>query len=123
MEQQSTIIDLRGSDSSSAGAEFGVLADPSGRRGRRLCRAGRAIAVLFAVWLVALALSGLGLLPATGIPLASRGGAGTAPPPMGDRNPLVAAKDAPPALLAVRATDTTAPGSRRVPVIAGPGPT
>ena len=72
MEQQTTIIDLRGSGRSSSAEDFGVLADPSGRRRRGLRRAGRAVAALFALWLAALALAGLGLLPGVGIPLASR---------------------------------------------------
>jgi hypothetical protein len=98
MPQQTTIIDLRGSDSSRTGVGFGVLADPTGRRGRNLRRVGRAVAVLFAVWLAALALAGLGLLPGLGIPLASRAGIETGPPPLEHANPLVAAKTTRPAL-------------------------
>jgi hypothetical protein len=97
MEHRTTIIDLRGSGTSSSEAGFGVLADPSGRRRRGLRRAGRAIAVVFALWLCALALAGLGLLPGVGIPLASRS-ADSAPPPLDDRSPLVAAKGTRPAL-------------------------
>ena len=82
MEQQTTIIDLRGSGRSSSEEDFGVLADPSGRRRRGLQRAGRAVAGLFALWLAALALAGLGLLPGVGIPLASRTTADSAPPPL-----------------------------------------
>jgi len=97
MERQ-TIIDLRGSDSSPGGVGFGVLADPTGRRGRSLRRIGRAIAVLFAAWLAGLVLAGLGLLPELGIPLASRGGTDGGPTPLDARSPLVPAKSARPAL-------------------------
>src|SRR3954471_16746853 len=98
MERETTIIDLRGSDSSSTGVGFGVLADPTGRRGRNLRRAGRAVAVLFAVWLAALAVAGLGLLPGLGIPLASRAGIEPGPAPLKRGNPLVAANATRPAL-------------------------
>lgn len=116
MEQETTIIDLRGSDPSSAGAGFGVLADPTGRRGRRLRRVGRAVAVLFAGWLAALALAGLGLLPGVGIPLAARAGAGSAPPPLDDRSPLVAAKRTGPALATPLASATPAAAAPAAPV-------
>jgi uncharacterized iron-regulated membrane protein len=118
MERQTTIIDLRGSGSASGGAGFGVLADPSGRRRRSLRRVGRAVAVLFALWLAALALAGLGLLPDMGIPLASHAGAGSAPPPLDARSPLVAVKGARPAL----ATPAATPRARPVPASAGPAP-
>jgi hypothetical protein len=108
MEHQTTIIDLRGSGRASSEADFGVLTDPSGRRRRGLRQAGRTVAVLFALWLAALALAGLGLLPGAGIPLASRTTADGAPPPLGERSPLVAAGDARPALTHV-ATATVSP--------------
>ncbi len=116
MERQTTIIDLRGSASSPGGAGFGVLADPTGRRGRSLRRVGRAVAVLFAGWLAALALAGLGLLPGVGIPLVSRAGVGSAPPPLDARSALVAVKGARPALAKPAATPRAAP----VPRSAGP---
>src|SRR4051794_41579383 len=97
MERQTTIIDLRGSDSTPTGVGFGVLADPTGRRGRNLRRVGRAVAVLFAVWLAALALAGLGLLPGLGIPRASRTEIETGPPPLEQGDPLVAAEGTRPA--------------------------
>jgi hypothetical protein len=124
MEHQTTIIDLRGSDSSSSGEGFGVLADSTGRRRRGLRRTGRAVAVLFAIWLAALALAGLGLLPGVGIPLASRAGAGAdgAPPPIDDSSPLVAGKGTRPAL-AHAATATAIPAARAAPTSArGPAP-
>ena len=109
MDHETTIIDLRGSGSSSPVEGFGVLADPSGRRRRGLRRTGRAVAVVFALWLAALALAGLGLLPGVGIPLASRTSADSAPPPMDGRSPLVADKGTRPALThAARATATAA---------------
>ena len=46
-----------------------VLADPSGRRARYLGRAGRAIAVVFLLWLLGLLLAGVGILPAGDLPL------------------------------------------------------
>lgn len=45
-----------------------VLADPSGRRARRLARAGRIVAAIFLIWLVGLALAGLGILPDAYVP-------------------------------------------------------
>jgi hypothetical protein len=121
MEHHTTIIDLRGPDSSSPGDGFGVLADSTGRRRRGLRRTGRAVAVLFAIWLAALALAGVGLLPGAGIPLASRSGADGAPPPIDDRSPLVATKGTRPALTraaspAARATIPTPAPSRHRPV-------
>jgi hypothetical protein len=122
MEHQTTIIDLRGSDSSSSGEGFGVLADSTGRRRRGLRRTGRAVAVLFAIWLAALALAGLGLLPGVGIPLASRAGADGAPPPIDDSSPLVAGKGTRPAL-AQAATARAVPAARAAPTSArGPAP-
>ena len=120
MEHETTIIDLRGPDSSSPEDGFGVLADPTGRRRRGLRRIGRAVAVLFAIWLAALALAGVGLLPGVGVPLASRSGADGAPPPIDDRSPLVATEGTRPALTrAATATATAAaratPTSARLP--------
>jgi hypothetical protein len=114
MEHQTTIIDLRGSGRASSEADFGVLADPSGRRRKGLRRAGRTVAVLFALWLAALALAGLGLLPGVGIPLASRTTADGAPPPLDKRSPLVAAEDARPALTHA-ATATVSPVAKPAP--------
>ena len=108
MEPQTTTIDLRGSGRASSGEDFGVLADPSGRRRRSLRRAGRAVTVLFGLWLAALALAGLGLLPDVGIPLASRTTADGAPPPLDERSPLVAAKDSRPALTHAATATATA---------------
>jgi hypothetical protein len=114
MEHQTTVIDLRGSGRAASEADFGVLADPSGRRRKGLRRAGRAVAVLFALWLAALALAGLGLLPGVGIPLASRTTADGAPPPLDERSPLVAAENTRPALTHA-ATTTVSPVAKPAP--------
>jgi hypothetical protein len=124
MEHQTTIIDLRGPDSSSSGDGFGVLADATGHRRRGLRRIGRAVGALFAIWLAALALAGVGLLPGVGVPLASRSGADGAPPPIDHRSPLVATESTRPALTraaspAARATVPTPAPSRRRSVAPG----
>lgn len=63
------IVDLRGRQL--APARPPVLADPSGRRARVLARTGRAIAIVFVLWL-----AGLALLGSESFPLAtSRWGA------------------------------------------------
>ncbi|HET9102752.1 MAG TPA: hypothetical protein VFN55_05310 [Solirubrobacteraceae bacterium] len=64
------ILDIRGAGVPAAGSP--VLADPSGRRRRALTRAGRAVAVVFLLWLLGLTLAGLGVLPANDVPLAGR---------------------------------------------------
>ncbi len=46
----------------------GVLEDPSGRRRAHLRRAGRIITLMMGLWLVALVLGGLGLVPVPGVP-------------------------------------------------------
>jgi len=79
------VIDLRGRAVS--GVEPAVLADPSGRRLRRLRVVGRALFVLFALWLCALVLAGLGVLPSSGIPFA--GSAATPSPPALAQHPVV----------------------------------
>jgi hypothetical protein len=58
-----------------------VLADPSGRRARLLARAGRAVAIVCLLWLAGLVLAGLGILPASVLPL-GRAVAGQAAPPV-----------------------------------------
>jgi hypothetical protein len=61
------IVDLRGRQPVPTPAS--VLADPSGRRARRLAHAGRAMVGVFVVWLAGLALAGIGILPAGDVPL------------------------------------------------------
>lgn len=75
----SSTIDLRGSQPPAVPAQ--VLADPTGRRARRLRRAGRLLAAMFVLWLAGLWLAGLGLLPAGYIPLSRPLGNG-APAPL-----------------------------------------
>lgn len=62
------VIDLRGLR---APADLpSVLADPTGRRARRLRVAGRIVGSLLLLWLCGLVLAGLGLLPVSDVPLA-----------------------------------------------------
>jgi len=67
MQPRSRVTDLRGRRPSRPSAP--VLADPSGRRARRLHVAGRVVALLFLAWLSGLVLAGVGWLPIAGIPL------------------------------------------------------
>src|SRR5947209_16273664 len=67
MHPRSRVTDLRGRRTSRASAP--ILADPSGRRARRLRVAGRVVALLFLAWLSGLVLAGVGLLPIANIPL------------------------------------------------------
>ncbi|MEA2375028.1 MAG: hypothetical protein QOD53_1491 [Thermoleophilaceae bacterium] len=46
-----------------------ILADPTGRRARRLRLAGRIVASILLIWLCGLVLAGLGLLPVDDVPL------------------------------------------------------
>lgn len=75
----SEIVDLRGRPVAPAPAP--VLADPSGKRMRLLTRVGRVVAVLFLLWIVGLGLAGLGILPASEVPL-GRALASQAPSPL-----------------------------------------
>jgi hypothetical protein len=61
------IVDLRGRTPVPVPAP--VLADPSGRRARVLARVGRAISLVMLMWVIGLALAGLGVLPAGDLPL------------------------------------------------------
>ncbi|MEA2398294.1 MAG: hypothetical protein QOK25_1850 [Thermoleophilaceae bacterium] len=60
------VTDLRGARQPLAPSP--VLADPTGRRARRLLVAGRVLASALLVWLCGLVLAGLGLLPLDGVP-------------------------------------------------------
>jgi hypothetical protein len=107
------VIDLRGSEAPSQTSGFGVLADPTGRRGRLLRRIGRGIALTFAAWLIALALAGVGLLPGAGIPLASNVGLDTpsGPPPIPAVSPLRTTAAAPVAAVARRPVSAVTPAA------------
>lgn len=50
-------------------SDLPILADPTGRRGRRLAATGRVLATLLGLWLVVLAVGGLGLQPLRGLPV------------------------------------------------------
>jgi hypothetical protein len=58
-----------------------VLADPTGRRRRRLSIAGRVATTVLGLWLVVLFLGGLGLQPLAGLPVVGHLGAREAAPP------------------------------------------
>jgi hypothetical protein len=66
-----------------------VLADPTGRRARRMRLAGRSVAVAFTVWICALMLAGLDLLPSGSVPLEPRVHAAAAPQSPSSREPAV----------------------------------
>lgn len=61
------VLDLRGRSGTGVQPR-GVLEDPSGRRRAHLRRVGRAVSLLLLLWLVALVLGGLGLVPVPGLP-------------------------------------------------------
>jgi len=58
------------------------LEDPSGRRLRWMRRVGRAIALLFLLWFIALALGALGVAPSGGWHFGRALGPQSAPPPL-----------------------------------------
>jgi hypothetical protein len=58
-----------------------VLADPTGRRRRRLTVAGRVATTILGLWLLVLILGGLGLQPLAGIPIVGHLGVRAAAPP------------------------------------------
>ena len=58
-----------------------VLADPTGRRRRRVAMAGRVATTVLGLWLVVLVLGGLGLQPLAGLPIVGRLGVRAAAPP------------------------------------------
>src|SRR5215210_5139751 len=66
--EKARVIDLRGLRAPAEAPS--VLADPSGRRARRLHAAGRVVGSLLLLWLCGLVLAGLGLLPVSDVPLA-----------------------------------------------------
>ena len=64
-----------------------ILLDPSGGRARVLAWAGRAVAVVFLVWLVGLVFAGLGLLPSGDLPF-GRAFVGQSPPALKTLPPI-----------------------------------
>src|SRR4051794_38470093 len=66
---------------SSTGLSHQVLADPTGRRRRRLAIAGRVATIVLGLWLAALMLGGLGLQPLARIPVVGGLGDEAAAPP------------------------------------------
>lgn len=64
-----------------AAVKFQVLADPTGRRRRRLAIAGRVATAALGFWLFVLILGGLGLQPLAGLPIVRNLGTGAAAPP------------------------------------------
>jgi hypothetical protein len=103
-----------------------VLADPTGRRRRRLAMAGRVATTALGVWLVVLILGGLGLQPLAGLPvIGDLGAREAAPPALPERVRAVVAKHvtvAPPTT-AVRAPATTVPIPPRRPAVTAPSRT
>jgi hypothetical protein len=64
---QGRVVDLRGRTELAAPVP-GVLEDPTGRRRLHMRRGGRAVSLLLLIWLLALVLGGLGLVPVPGVP-------------------------------------------------------
>jgi hypothetical protein len=70
-----------GPDGAPAVVRHPVLADPTGRRRRRLAVVGRVATAALGLWLVLLILGGLGLQPLAGLPVVRDLGAADAAPP------------------------------------------
>jgi hypothetical protein len=97
--------------------EASILADDTGRRRLLLRRGARALAALLVLWLVVLALGGLGLEPLGGLP---NFGAATSTPPalpervqaaVAQRRVVRGAEDRPPAGTPAAGTAQTAPAA------------
>jgi len=92
-----------------------VLADPTGRRHRRLAIAGRVATAALGLWLVVLILGGLGLQPLAGLPIVGRLGVReAAPPALPERVQAAVATHTTVAL--ARRTAQTPVGTSRVPL-------
>ena len=85
-----------------------VLADPTGRRRRRLAVAGRVATTVLGLWLVVLILGGLGLQPLAGIPVVGHLGVHAAAPP--------ALPERVQSAVATHTTVVPAPGALQAPV-------
>ena len=100
-----------------------VLADPTGRRRRRMAIAGRVATTALGLWLVVLILGGLGLQPLAGLPLVGRLGAReAAPPALPERVQAVVARGATvaPTTQAAQTPVTTVPVPSRRPAVTAP---
>jgi hypothetical protein len=100
-----------------------VLADPTGRRRRRLAIAGRVATTALGLWLVVLILGGLGLQPLAGLPIVGDLGAReAAPPTLPERVHAAVARHTTvaPAREAVQAPLTTVTVPPRPPAITAP---
>jgi hypothetical protein len=100
-----------------------VLADPTGRRRRRLAIAGRVATTALGLWLVVLILGGLGLQPLAGLPIVGRLGAReAAPPALPERVQAAVARGATvaPATRSVQTPVGTAPIPVRRPAVTAP---
>jgi hypothetical protein len=98
-----------------------VLADPTGRRRRRLAIAGRVTTTGLGLWLVALILGGFGLQPLAGLPIVGDLGAGEAAPPAVPKRVQAAVAErttVAPTTRAVQAPVKNVPASRRPAVTA-----
>jgi hypothetical protein len=100
-----------------------ILADPTGRRRRRLAIAGRVATTALGLWLVVLILGGLGLQPLAGLPLVGRLGAReAAPPALPERVQAAVARGATvaPTIHAAQTPATTVPVPSRHPAVTAP---
>jgi hypothetical protein len=79
------VLDLRGRQL--VADRTPVLLDPSGGRARVLAWVGRAVAVVFLVWLIGLVFAGLGLLPSSALPF-GRSFVGQSPPVLKSMPPI-----------------------------------
>jgi hypothetical protein len=99
---------------------YQVLADPTGRRRRRLAIAGRVATTALGLWLVVLILGGLGLQPLAGLPLAGRLGAREAAPPTLPERVQAAVANVSPTTRAAQTPPTTVPVPSRRPAVTAP---
>jgi hypothetical protein len=100
-----------------------VLADPTGRRRRRLIIAGRVATTALGLWLLVLILGGLGLQPLAGIPIVGELGAREAAPPALPKRVQAAVAGhttVAPGTGALQAPVTTAPLPSRRPAVTVP---
>ena len=100
-----------------------VLADPTGRRRRRMAIAGRVATTALGLWLVVLILGGLGLQPLAGLPIVGHLGAReAAPPALPERVQAAVARGATvaPATRSVQTPVGTAPIPVRRPAVTAP---